>query len=281
MNTSSELYKSILSGNHSFEVKVNISATAEGLVQSSTDYGMDVLTSLSSRRSVFGSGSPRIGLAPSGELALSLYVESGVVPRMAELRPYIRVVNDTQQSEWIAKGVYYIDTREADTTTGLLTLHAYDSMLKGEQAYPSTSHSWPYSDINTVTEIASFLGVAVDAQTTSLMTAGFLIVYVLRIIPASYMAPVSVLAGLTALIMLYGIKGLVYPGGFDMPGMAADLAVGLLLAGFVLVFRFSLDYRRTESLRFEDDDYMYYVRAVPKMSRGRTRNKKEGGSRYE
>ena len=66
-----------------------------------------------------------------------------------------------------------------------------------------------------------------------------------------------------------------------MPGMAADLAVGLLLAGFVLVFRFSLDYRRTESLRFEDDDYMYYVRAVPKMSRGRTRNKKEGGSRYE
>ena len=117
--------------------------------------------------------------------------------------------------------------------------------------------------------------------TAIVLTAGFLIVYVLRIIPASYMAPVSVLAGLTALIMLYGIKGLVYPGGFDMPGMAADLAVGLLLAGFVLVFRFSLDYRRTESLRFEDDDYMYYVRAVPKMSRGRTRNKKEGGSRYE
>ena len=175
MNTTSELYKSILAGNHSFEVKVNISATAEGLVQSSTDYGMDVLTSLSSHRSVFGTGSPRLGLAPSGELALSLYVESGAVPRMATIRPYFRVVNDTQRSEWIAKGVYFVDTREADTTTGLLSLHAYDSMLKGEQAYPSTSHSWPYSDINTVTEIASFLGVAVDAQTTSLMTAGFMI----------------------------------------------------------------------------------------------------------
>ena len=175
MNTTSELYKSILAGNHSFEVKVNISATAEGLVQSSTDYGMDVLTSLSSRRSVFGTGSPRLGLAPSGELALSLYVESGAVPRMATIRPYFRVVNDTQRSEWIAKGVYFVDTREADTTTGLLTLHAYDAMLKGEQAYPSTSHSWPYSDINTVTEIASFLGVEVDAQTTSLMTAGFMI----------------------------------------------------------------------------------------------------------
>jgi len=166
MNSTSSLYNSIYSGIHRFEVKVNIAGT---------DYGMNVLTSLNSRRSVFGSGSPRLGLAPAGELALSLYLDSGSVPRMAEIRPYFRVVNDSRQSEWIAKGVYYVDTREADTTTGLLTLQAYDSMLKGEVKYPSTSHTWPYSDINTVTEIASFLGVAVDAQTTSLMTAGFMI----------------------------------------------------------------------------------------------------------
>ena len=166
MNNTSSLYNSIFSGIHRFEVKVNIAGT---------DYGMNVLTSLNSRRSVFGSGSPRLGLAPAGELSLSLYLDSGSVPRMAEIRPYFRVVNDSRQSEWIAKGVYFVDTREADTTTGLLTLQAYDSMLKGEVKYPSTSHTWPYSDVNTVTEIASFLGVTVDAQTTTLMTAGFMI----------------------------------------------------------------------------------------------------------
>ena len=166
MNSTSSLYNSIFSGIHRFEVKVNIAGT---------DYGMNVLTSLNSRRSVFGSGSPRLGLAPAGELSLSLYLDSGSVPRMAEIRPYFRVVNDSRQSEWIAKGVYFVDTREADTTTGLLTLQAYDHMLKGEVKYPSTSHAWPYCDINTVTEIASFLGVAVDAQTTTLMTAGFMI----------------------------------------------------------------------------------------------------------
>ena len=166
MNSTSTVYNSIFSGIHRFEVKVNISGT---------DYGMDVLTSLSSCRSVFGSGSPRLGLAPAGELTLSLYLGSASVPRMAEIRPYFRVVNDTRQSEWIAKGVYFVDTREADTTTGLLTLHAYDAMLKGEQKYPSTEHSWPYSDIQVVTEIASFLRVGIDAQTTELMTAGFMI----------------------------------------------------------------------------------------------------------
>ena len=166
MNYTSSLYKSIFSGIHRFEVKVNISGT---------DYGMDVLTSLNSNRSVFGSGSPCLGLAPAGELSLSLYLNSASVPRMAEIRPYFRVVNDTQQSEWIAKGVYFVDTREADTTTGLLTLRAYDSMLKAEQQYPSVEHTWPYSDIDTVREIASFLRVGIDAQTTELMTAGFLI----------------------------------------------------------------------------------------------------------
>ena len=166
MNSTSTLYKSIFSGIHRFEVKVNISGT---------DYGMNVLTSVGSNRSVFGSGSPRLGLAPAGELSLSLYLDSGSVPRMAEIRPYFRVVNDTQQSEWIAKGIYFVDTREADTTTGLLTLHAYDAMLKGEQAYPSTSHLWPAADLDVVTEIASFLGVTVDSQTTTLMTAGFMI----------------------------------------------------------------------------------------------------------
>ena len=175
MNSTSTVYNSIFSGIHRFEVKVNISATAEGLVQSSTDYGMNVLTSLNSCRSVFGSGSPRLGLAPAGELSLSLYLDSGSVPRMAEIRPYFRVVNDTRQSEWIAKGVYFVDTREADTTTGLLTLRAYDAMLKGEQQYPSVEHIWPYSDIQVVTEIASLLGVTVDARTTTLMTAGFMI----------------------------------------------------------------------------------------------------------
>ena len=166
MNSTSTVYNSIFAGIHRFEVKVAITGT---------DYGMNVLTSLNSNRSVFGSGSPRLGLAPAGELSLSLYLDSASVPRMAEIRPYFRVVNDTQQSEWIAKGVYFVDTREADTTTGLLTLHAYDAMLKGEQAYPSTSHLWPAADLDIVTEIASFLGIAVDARTTELMTAGFLI----------------------------------------------------------------------------------------------------------
>ena len=41
-------------------------------------------------------------------------------------------VSGTEYSEWIPKGVFYIDTRKLDTESGVLTLHGYDAMLKSE-----------------------------------------------------------------------------------------------------------------------------------------------------
>ena len=164
MISTSSLYRSIIAAVHRFEVKLSINGV---------DYGMDALTSLRTSLAVFGSGSPKPGLAPAGEIAVSLYPGSAAIPRMAELRPYVRAVNDTQQSEWIPRGVYYIDTRETDTATGLLTLRGYDAMLKGETSYPSTSHSYPYPDIGIVRDCASALGVTLDNRTTAFMTGNF------------------------------------------------------------------------------------------------------------
>ena len=39
-----------------------------------------------------------------------------------------------------------------------------------------------------------------------------------------------------------------------------------LAVGFILEFLFfSVDYSRTENMQFEDDEYYYYVKAVPKI----------------
>ena len=150
MQSTSALYQSIRAGSsYRYEVKLDIAGT---------EYGMDSLTTMRADGAAFGSGSPEMGLAVAGELDVSLYASSANIPRMAELKPYVRVVNDTQQSEWIRRGVYYIDTRAVNTIAGLITIKGYDAMLKGERAYPSTTHAWPYTDINVVTEIAGFLG---------------------------------------------------------------------------------------------------------------------------
>ena len=49
-------------------------------------------------------------------------------------------------------------------------------------------------------------------------------------------------------------------------GLVIGTAVSVLIALLVEFFVFSVDYSRTEYTQFEDDEYYYYVKAVPKMS---------------
>lgn len=55
---------------------------------------------------------------------------------------------------------------------------------------------------------------------------------------------------------------------FDISGKTVGMIVGnivALLLGFVIEFLFmDLDYSRTERVQFEDDEYYYFVKAVPK-----------------
>lgn len=55
--------------------------------------------------------------------------------------------------------------------------------------------------------------------------------------------------------------------------LAIDCAVSVLAGMILQIFFFDLDYRRTEKLRFEDDEYYYYVTAVPKRKQERTVDK--------
>ena len=57
---------------------------------------------------------------------------------------------------------------------------------------------------------------------------------------------------------------------FDVsPKILAVLVGNLVSAGLALLLQlavFSLDYSRTEYVQFEDDEYYYYVKAVPKIT---------------
>lgn len=81
-------------------------------------------------------------------------------------------------SEWLPKGVFYIDTRET-TRNGngldILSIHGYDAMLFSEQLYPSTTHAWPMIDTAVVQEMAATMGIVVDPRTYNLMTSGYMI----------------------------------------------------------------------------------------------------------
>lgn len=49
-------------------------------------------------------------------------------------------------------------------------------------------------------------------------------------------------------------------------GTIVGMAVSIVIAKIFQIFSFNLDYSRTEKVRFEDDEYYYFVKAIPKIS---------------
>lgn len=155
MQSTSDLYKQLFAGEHTNQVKVNIAGV---------DYGEDQIVSLETVCSLFAEDGFSIGGAVAKEINLTLWNVTGTIPRMAKMIPYYRITNGTQTSEWIQKGIYYIDTRTTDS--GLLTIHGYDDMLKADQVWmPDQSLEFPMAMSQAVSVIAGLMGVSVDSRT--------------------------------------------------------------------------------------------------------------------
>ena len=67
-------------------------------------------------------------------------------------------------------------------------------------------------------------------------------------------------------VVLFLTGGLIMQVRISLLGLVIGTAVSVLIALLVEFFVFSVDYSRTEYAQFEDDEYYYYVKAVPKMS---------------
>ena len=123
--------------------------------------------------SLWGTGSPKVGCCVSRQLDIMVKPQ-GTIPRMAEIRLETRlVIKDlltgeiTQSSEWIPKGTFFIDTRQEDTTSGVLVIHGYDAMLKMEQLYLADGEDvtgWPKTMPTVMAEIAAAIGVELDER---------------------------------------------------------------------------------------------------------------------
>ena len=95
---------------------------------------------------------------------------------------------------------------------------------------------------------------------------GIIVVYLIRRLSMDYAWIVAIVAGSVAELLVMFVGDFV----FDVSVAPGELIIGLLLAAIIGMvynfFIFSVDYTRTEHVQFEDDDYYYYVKAVPKMT---------------
>lgn len=183
MQNTSDLYKSIRDNPL---CSAETRATIAGVL-----YEQDRLSPPETSGSLFPDGKPSVGNCISRQLDLTIFPAGRTIPRMAEIKLETRLVlrdpltgENIQVSEWIPKGTFYIDTRETDKVTGVMTIHGYDAMLKAEQMLltETTEDDWPKPMDEVVEEIAKRMGVTVDSRTviSHTMMVGYPLEYTMR-----------------------------------------------------------------------------------------------------
>lgn len=114
------------------------------------------------------------------------------------------------------------------------------------------------------------LDALLDNKAMLVMVVAFaitvVVVYIVRRMSIDYSWTIAMVAGVLLNMVILLIGDLIYETNISVVGAILGNILALGVAKVVEFFRFCVDYSRTEKVQFEDDEYYYYVKAVPKMN---------------
>lgn len=133
------------------------------------------------------------------------------------------------------------------------------------------------SDMNEILKnVTGIVGEIMQAKEMILMIVilliVFLIVYMIRRMSVDYAWHFAIGAGVFSYVLLTVIGIFMLESKESFIGTVISAVVTVFAGLAVQIFMFHADYRRTEKVQFEDDEYYYYVKAVPKIGRKKSRS---------
>lgn len=93
-----------------------------------------------------------------------------------------------------------------------------------------------------------------------------IVVYLLRRLSIDYAWTIAMIAGAVVNIMVLLVGDLIFDTNQSLVSMLLGTVISFILVLVLQFFVFYVDYSRTENVQFEDDEYYYYVKAVPKVT---------------
>ena len=96
--------------------------------------------------------------------------------------------------------------------------------------------------------------------------AGILVVYLIRTLSVDYAWHIAIVAGAMVQLMVVFVGDFMFDVSVPMLEFLFGVIAAMILAAVYNFFVFAVDYSRTEYVQFEDDEYYYYVKAVPKIT---------------
>ena len=152
----------------------------------------------------------------------------------------------------------------ASVACGTIVFYFINGIYENVTALQATSVGGEVEAAKMTITVGQLLANKEMYLTVAIFTVSAIVVYVVRRMSIDHAWKVAIISG--ALVQISGLfVGYLL---FDISGKTVGMILGNVVAivlGFVIEFLFmDLDYGRTERVQFEDDDYYYFVKAVPK-----------------
>lgn len=93
-----------------------------------------------------------------------------------------------------------------------------------------------------------------------------IVVYLIRRLRINYSWQIALGTGSVACLVTAMVTNSVLDADISIGGTIIGIIVAILICTILTFFVFNVDYSRAEYVQFEDDEYYYYVKAVPKIT---------------
>jgi len=98
------------------------------------------------------------------------------------------------------------------------------------------------------------------------VTFSIIVVYAIRRLSVENAWSYAILSGAIAQFIILVVGKLVMSAKIDIIFVIIGTVLAVILGYLLQILFFSVDYKRTESVQYEDDEYYYYVKAIPKVN---------------
>ncbi|MGX8688489.1 MAG: hypothetical protein ACSW8K_11900 [bacterium] len=152
----------------------------------------------------------------------------------------------------------------APVAIGVVMISFVQTVSEGKDVFSSSEVG-----VETITNFQNLANIFLHNKAMWVMALALavtvVIVYVIRRLAITQAWAVAIVVGTVTELILLLIGDMRFSTNFSFGTIFLGVVVSFGIAMLVRFIAFNVDYSRIESVQFEDDDYYYYVKAVPKV----------------
>lgn len=144
--------------------------------------------------------------------------------------------------------VYYLISYVSENATVLVAMEAEETTVKFRFL------------------IDGMLNNRVMVVTIAAFAVTLILVYLIRRLSIDHSWTIAIVVGSLVNVTVLLVGDLMFDTNVSIGGVIMGTIAAALIVKVIQFFEFNVDYTRTEKVQFEDDEYYYYVKAVPKVT---------------